>query len=244
MPGIDLKQMWATLRSILEAIWKPFEAWFNDPFEITQRGLVSSGILSPASTQGALGVVWTVFVWFATLPLLTLAYLTALALALPGIIGLWIWRLVNWPFTPRQPKPTPTPPAQSAGISWVDTLTTVPPGASRLQYLWRIPLAIVLVPVFAFLTELAESLFLWIILLGFGMWVILMLGILFLSGSLFSFGVMIGRDNSPADSNSFTTVCNYRNLTQRDMISMTFDTNAARNAFSCPAFKRMAKDKK
>lgn len=52
---------------------------------------------------------------------------------------------------------------------------------------------------------------------------------------------MIGRDNSPAASN---TVCNYRNLTQRDMISMTFDTSDAREAFSCPAFKRMGGDKK
>jgi hypothetical protein len=90
---------------------------------------------------------------------------------------------------------------------------------------------------------LAQSLFAWIILLGFGMWALLMLGILFLSGSLFGFGVMIDRDNSPAATNSFTTVCNYRNLTQRDMISTTFDTSAARDAYSCSVFKRMGKGK-
>jgi hypothetical protein len=155
---------------------------------------------------------------------------------------LLVWWLIKWPFTLHQPKPTPTPPVQPVDVPWVDTLATIPPGGSRLQYLWRIPLAIIMMPLLAFAWELAQSLFLWIILLGFGMWVLLMLGILFLSGSLFGFGVMIDRDNSPAASNSFSTVCNYRNLTQHDMISMTFDTKAARDAYSCPAFKRIGKD--
>jgi hypothetical protein len=51
------------------AIWKFIYAWLDDPFEITHGGLVASGILSPASTQGTLGVIWTAFVWFAALPL-------------------------------------------------------------------------------------------------------------------------------------------------------------------------------
>ena len=239
MPGIDFKQMWTTLRSMSEAIWKFFEAWLNDPFEMMQRGLVSSGILSPASTQGALGFIWTVFVWFAALPLLSLGYLTALTLALPGIVASSISLLVKWPFTLRQPRPAPQP----AGIPWIDTLATIPPGGSRLQYLWRIPLAIIMIPLMAFLVELAESLFLWVILLGFGMWVLLALGILSLFGTLFGYGVMIGRDDASTGVNSFTAVCNYRNLTQQDMISMTFDTSAARKESSCPAFKRMGHDK-
>jgi hypothetical protein len=123
-------------------------------------------------------------------------------------------------------------------------LATIPPGGSRLQYLWRIPLAIVLIPPLAFLAELAQSLFLWLVLLGFGMWVLLVLGVLFVSVSLFGYGVMLGRDDASAANSSFTTVCNYRSLTKRDMISMTFDTRAAREAYSCPVFKRMGNDKK
>jgi hypothetical protein len=241
MPGIDLKQMWTELRPKLEAIWKFFDACLKDPFEVMQRGLGASGLLSPALTKGALGSVWAAFVWFATLPLAVLIYLPLLALAFPFILAWGIWCVVKWPFTPRRLKPTPASPPQPAGFPWVDTLATVPPGGSWLQYLWRTPLSIALTLLLAFGAVLAESLFLWLILLSFGMWVLVILGILFVSGPLFGYGVMLGRDDTSAGTNSFTAVCNYRNLTQREAMSTTFDTPAARDKFSCPVVKSIGK---
>jgi hypothetical protein len=58
MPGIDLKQMWKALGQKLLTVWKFFSDWLSDPFEVLQRGLVASGVLSPALTKGALGFIW------------------------------------------------------------------------------------------------------------------------------------------------------------------------------------------
>lgn len=237
MPGIDFKQMWSVLRPNLLTIWKFCDDCLNNPFAVVQRGLDSLGILSTASTRSVLGFAWAAFVWFATLPLVVLIWVPLFLLAIPSMLVWGVWKLVTWPFA--RASPTPASPAKPVGIPWLDRLVTVPHGASRLQYLWRIPLGIILIPPLVFLAELAESLFLWLILLSFGMWVFLALGVLFVTGSLFGYGVMLGRDDASAAINSFTTVCNYRNLTQREAISTTFATGGARDAFSCPWIRKI-----
>ncbi len=134
-----------------------------------------------------------------------------------------------------KPKPTPAPPVQPAGVPWVDILATISARVGAgCNICGVILLAIIMIPLMAFLCGIGTEL----VLVAHSVRVrhvgALILGILSLFGTLFGFGVMIGRDDAPAGINSFTTVCNYRNLTQRDMFSMTFDTSAARDAFSCP----------
>lgn len=79
--------MWTTLRLNLVTISKFFDAWLNDPYELVQRGLTASGVLSPALTKGALGFVWGAFVWIALLPLVTIVTFAIFLLVLPFVLA-------------------------------------------------------------------------------------------------------------------------------------------------------------
>src|SRR5690348_13448423 len=99
MPGIDFKQMWSGLRPRLEAIWN--NDWLDGLYELVHRGLVASGILSPALTKGPLGFLWATLVWIAMLPLVTIASFLCFLLVFPFSLAWGVWRLVAWPFTGR-----------------------------------------------------------------------------------------------------------------------------------------------
>ncbi len=101
MPGIDVKQMWKALGQKLLTAWKFFSDWLSDPFEVVQRGLVASGVLSPALTKGALGFIWGAFVWIALLPLVMIVWGASFLVVLPFSLAWGALRLLAWPFTGR-----------------------------------------------------------------------------------------------------------------------------------------------
>lgn len=242
MPGIDLKQMWTGMRPSLKAIWNFSNAWLERPQDVVQRGLVTSGILTTTSTHSLLGLLWTAFVWTAVLPWMLLFYFPSVLLAIPFILSRHAMRFVARLLigsTPSVAAPSASLESPEASVITLPTDVLRPPAQAWWQNVWGG------FRTFAYLSVLAlaglSARWLWsaAALLGFAMWFALFLGGL----NLFGYGVIHSRADSSSANNTVIATCRYHHLTKWETISTTFDTRAARDAYSCPVFKRMGRSK-